>query len=220
MIKDYHPSWASILEHEFAQEYFTQIERKVDEQRHTTTIYPSEENVFQAFKLTTFDQLKVVIIGQDPYHGPNQAHGLAFSVPEGQKIPPSLKNIFTELLTDVEKFPPHHGNLTSWAEQGVLLLNTALTVEAHKAGSHSKIGWHTFTQNIINALSQKKQHLVFILWGNHAQSLEKHIVTNEHLILKSAHPSPLSAHSGFWNNKHFSQSNSYLQQHQLSTINW
>lgn len=215
-----HSSWEPLLEDEFQQAYFQQLAHRIDESRTSNIIFPEEELVFEAFNKTSWTDLKVVIIGQDPYHGPQQAHGLAFSVLPTAKIPPSLRNIYTELLHDMGKLPPTHGYLMHWAEQGVLLLNTALTVEAHKAGSHSKWGWHIFTKNVLQKINEHKSNIVFILWGNHAQSIASHIDTAKHLVLKSAHPSPLSAYNGFWDSKPFSQTNQYLIQHHLTPINW
>lgn len=183
-------------------------------------IYPSHEHIFEAFKQTSFDNVKIVILGQDPYHGEGQAHGLSFSVQKGIKAPPSLVNIFKELKNDLGFETPRHGNLESWAKEGVLLLNTVLTVEAGKAGSHHKKGWEKFTNKIVDILSEHKEHLVFILWGSPAQKKASHVDSSRHLILKSVHPSPLSYYRGFLGSKPFSQANKYLQDHGISPINW
>ena len=185
------------------------------------TCYPPGGLIFNAFNLCPFDQVKVVIIGQDPYHEPGQAMGLSFSVPEGVAMPPSLINIFKEIELDLGKPMPSSGNLTRWAEQGVLLLNATLTVRAHQAASHQRQGWETFTDAAIRALSQQREHLVFILWGGYARSKAALIDRSKHLVLQSVHPSPLSANRGGWfGNHHFSQANHFLQQHHLSPINW
>ena len=182
-------------------------------------IYPSTENIFAALELTSIEQTKVVILGQDPYHGPGQAMGLSFSVPLGMKIPPSLRNIFKELMTDQSMDYPFSGDLTSWAKQGVLLLNTILTVEQKKPGSHAKIGWEEFTNNLIEKLSEESEHIVFLLWGNYAKSKKEFIDSDKHLVLESAHPSPL-ARNKFQGCKHFSLANAYLKEHNKKTIQW
>lgn len=185
------------------------------------TIYPPQQHIFAAFNNTTFNQVKVVIVGQDPYHGDGQANGLSFSVAKGQKIPPSLRNIFKELKQDIPEFEiPQHGDLSEWAKQGVLLLNATLTVEKDRAGSHQKKGWEVFTDEVIKLLSTQKSNLVFILWGKFAQSKAALINDSKHLILKAAHPSPLSVHNGFWECKHFSKTNQYLALHNLPIIKW
>lgn len=204
------------------QDYHTELLNTVAEMRQTTIIYPPQDKVLYALALMPFDEVKVVLLGQDPYHGPNQAHGLSFSVPEGVRTPPSLRNIFKEIQTDIyqgesKKFSP---DLTRWAEQGVLLLNSALTVEAGKAASHKKLGWHKLTDEIVAELSNQREHLVFMLWGRHAQSKRTLIDGDKHLILEAVHPSPLSAKSGFFGCKHFSQANTYLQTHGLTSIEW
>ena len=176
--------------------------------------------MFSAFEHTPFDKVKVVILGQDPYHGPGQAHGLCFSVPNGVKPPPSLMNIFKELKSDIGFAIPANGNLESWANQGVFLLNATLTVRATQAGSHQKQGWEIFTDNVISTLSQNREKLVFILWGRFAHDKEKLIDESKHLILKAAHPSPLSAYSGFWGCKHFSKINEYLKENGITEIDW
>jgi uracil-DNA glycosylase len=190
--------------------------------RETTTVYPPADQVFSALALTPFEAVQVVIVGQDPYHGPGQAHGLAFSVPEDVRTPPSLRNIFKEIRDDVyggesRTFSP---NLTRWAEQGVLLLNAALTVEAGKAGSHRRLGWHRLTDQIIAQVSDQLEHRVFMLWGRHAQSKRQFIDGERHRILAAAHPSPLSAYRGFFGCRHFSQANAYLTQHGGTPIDW
>ncbi len=184
------------------------------------TCYPARENIFAALNSTPFEKVKVVILGQDPYHGPGQAHGLSFSVPKGVKLPPSLVNIFKELSSDLGLSQPSHGNLTSWAAQGVLLLNTTLTVEAGKAGSHHGHGWELFTDKIIQVLSEKKEHVVFILWGSPAQKKAESVDQKKHLLLKSVHPSPLSSYRGFFGSKPFSKTNDYLKSQGIKPIDW
>lgn len=184
------------------------------------TIYPERKNIFHAFDLCDFDDIKVVIIGQDPYHGPNQAHGLCFSVPKGVKKPPSLQNIYKEILSDIGTPIPESGNLERWAKQGVLLLNAILTVRANEPLSHQKKGWENFTNDIIKRISDEKSNVVFLLWGAYAQKKAKLIDENKHLILKSVHPSPLSAYRGFFRCKHFSKTNKYLKKNGLNEIKW
>jgi uracil-DNA glycosylase len=185
------------------------------------SIFPPDPQIFSAFDCTSFNDTRVVIIGQDPYHGTMQAHGLCFSVNKGVKVPPSLKNIYKELKTDIEGFNiPVHGDLSHWAKQGVLLLNATLTVEKDKAGSHHGKGWEEFTDAVIKALSNQKKHVVFILWGKFAQSKAHLIDASKHLVLMAAHPSPFSAYNGFFGCKHFSQTNQYLKQHHLPVVNW
>lgn len=214
-------SWKPILEKEFSKPYFKTIEVFVEnEKKQGKTIYPSEKNIFAAFNFSDFESLKVVILGQDPYHGPNQAHGLSFSVPKGEKIPPSLKNIYKELATDLDFTIPNHGNLEAWAKQGVLLLNAVLTVNASEAASHKKAGWEKFTDHIIETISKEKEHIVFILWGNFAIKKAHFIDEKKHLILKAIHPSPLSAHRGFFGCKHFSKTNRFLKQKEIKPIEW
>lgn len=183
-------------------------------------IYPKTEHIFAALALTPFEKVKVVILGQDPYHGPNQAHGLSFSVPKGERLPPSLRNIFRELHSDLGIAPAESGDLTAWAKQGVLLLNSSLTVEAGKAGSHARIGWEALTDGIIRELSHRREHLVFVLWGAHAQKKAGLIDQGKHLVIESVHPSPLSASRGFFGSRPFSQINAYLQQHGIQAIDW
>lgn len=214
-------SWKTQLEQEFEQSYFVKIvDFLKEEKRKGTIIYPNTADIFTAFKLTPFTQVKVVILGQDPYHNPYQAHGLSFSVQKGIAAPPSLINIFKEINADLGIDIPNTGNLSHWAQQGVLLLNASLTVEAHKPMSHSKIGWHIFTDAVIKKISEQKEHVVFLLWGKFAQSKAPLIDEHKHFILKAAHPSPLSAYNGFWGCKHFSKTNDYLQSKNKKPIDW
>ena len=215
-------TWTDILGQEKQQPYFQQIMQFVESQRATgKTIYPAKQDVFSAFNLTKLEKVKVVILGQDPYHGPNQAHGLCFSVLPGVKTPPSLANMYKELATDISEFViPQHGFLESWAEQGVMLLNTVLTVERAKAHSHAKIGWEQFTDVVIQQLSDHCDELVFLLWGSHAQKKGLVIDKQKHHVLNAPHPSPLSAYRGFFGCKHFSQTNNLLRQQNKSPINW
>ncbi len=202
--------------------YHQELLNKVSELRENHTIYPTSNKIFYALELTPFDKVKVILLGQDPYHGEGQAHGLSFSVPDGTRTPPSLRNIFKEITTDIYEGVPQTSStdLTRWAEQGILLLNAALTVEAKKAGSHKKLGWHKLTDQIVEELSKQREHLVFILWGAHAQSKRSLIDADKHLVLESVHPSPLSAKRGFFGCRHFSQTNAYLEQHGFTPINW
>lgn len=215
-------TWTDILGQEKQQPYFQQIMQFVESERATgKTIYPAKQDVFSAFNLTKLEKVKVVILGQDPYHGPNQAHGLCFSVLPGVKTPPSLANMYKELATDISEFViPQHGFLESWAEQGVMLLNTVLTVEQSKAHSHAKIGWEQFTDIVIQQLSDHCDELVFLLWGSHAQKKGLVIDKQKHHVLNAPHPSPLSAYRGFFGCKHFSQTNNLLRQQNKSPINW
>jgi uracil-DNA glycosylase len=214
-------SWNEVLRAEFEQEYFKNLVQFLKtEKLKGKVIYPEDKSIFNAFNQTPFQQVKVVILGQDPYHGDGQAHGLCFSVQEGIKIPPSLLNIYKEMETDLGKIIPSSGNLLHWAKQGVLMLNASLTVEANLAMSHSKIGWEVFTNRIIELMSQHHTHLVFILWGKFAQEKERLIDASKHCILKAAHPSPLSAHNGFWGSKHFSKTNAYLKSVGKEPIDW
>ncbi|HIF9239712.1 uracil-DNA glycosylase [Photobacterium damselae] len=215
-------SWQNFLQQQQQQEYFEQIQSYVANARQQgKVVYPPEEDVFSAFTATPLDQVKVVILGQDPYHGPDQAHGLSFSVKPGVKTPPSLANMYKELATDIEGFTiPDHGYLQSWAEQGVLLLNTVLTVEQGNAHSHAKIGWETFTDKVIEHIDQECEGVIFLLWGAHAQKKGKKINTQKHHVLKSAHPSPLSAYRGFFGCQHFSQTNTLLQAMNKTPITW
>ena len=213
-------SWKEQLKEEFEKVYFQELTSFVREEYRTQTIYPPGSLIFNAFNLCPFNKTKVVIIGQDPYHGPNQAHGLCFSVNDGVAFPPSLNNIFKEIKNDLNIPVPSSGNLTRWAEQGVLLLNATLTVRAGQAGSHQNKGWEQFTDAVIRLLAESKEHLVFILWGAYAQKKGAFINRNKHLVLEAVHPSPLAAHRGFWNKHHFSKTNHYLEQQGESPIQW
>ncbi len=212
-------SWDLILKEEFESPYMQKLKDFLKNQRATHTVYPKKTEVFNAFKLTPFENVKVVILGQDPYHGANQAHGLSFSVNYGIKIPPSLANIYKELKTDINFTIPSHGNLTSWANQGVLLLNATLTVRAGEPGSHQKQGWEQFTDAVIKLISDKKENCVFLLWGNFAKSKINLIDLEKHLVLTAAHPSPLAG-GAFFGSKHFSKTNDYLKSKNISPINW
>lgn len=214
-------SWKEILKDEFAKPYFAQIVQFLKTEKASgKTVYPQGPDIFNAFLYTPFRQTKVVILGQDPYHNPGQAHGLSFSVQDGVAPPPSLVNIYKEIQSDLQIPLPSSGNLSKWAQQGVLLLNAALTVEAHRPMSHSNIGWHHFTDAVISRLSVQKENLVFLLWGKFAQSKSSLIDNSRHLVLKAAHPSPLSAHNGFFGCRHFSRCNEWLVSKQLSAIDW
>ena len=213
-------SWKKELAKEFEKDYFIKLTDFVREEYRTTKVYPPGNLIFNAFNLCPFDKVKVVIIGQDPYHGPSQAHGLCFSVNDGVKFPPSLQNIFKEIKSDIGTPIPLTGNLTRWANQGVLLLNATLTVREHQAGSHQKKGWEEFTDAAIRSLAQEREHLVFILWGSYAQKKGAFIDRNKHLVLASAHPSPLSAYNGFFGNRHFSLTNQYLIENGVTPIEW
>jgi uracil-DNA glycosylase len=213
-------SWKQVLQSEFDKPYFEQLTTFVRNEYSTKTIYPPGNLIFNAFDSCPFDNVKVVIIGQDPYHGPGQAHGLCFSVNDGVSFPPSLENIFKEIERDLGLPAPKTGNLTRWANQGVLLLNATLTVRANQAGSHQGKGWETFTDAVIRILSEKCEHIVFMLWGNYAQQKGAIINTKKHLVLKTVHPSPLSAYRGFIGCGHFSAANKYLLEKSKKTINW
>ncbi len=213
-------SWKQRLQTEFDQSYFEQLTRFVHQEYATHTVYPPGKQIFAAFDSCPFEQVKVVILGQDPYHEPRQAHGLCFSVNDGIPFPPSLQNIFKEIESDLGIPVPASGNLTRWAQQGVLLLNATLTVRAHQAASHQGKGWETFTDAVIHKLAEEREHLVFILWGSYAQRKGEFIDSRRHLVLKSPHPSPLSAHRGFFGNHHFSQANRYLASHGITPIQW
>lgn len=213
-------SWKSVLQTEFEKPYFTQLREWVRGRYNSTTVYPPAKLIFQAFDLCPFDEVKVVILGQDPYHGPGQAHGLCFSVLDGVPFPPSLQNIFKEIQDDVGKPIPKSGDLSYLAKQGVFLLNATLTVEKDKAGSHQNQGWEIFTDAVIKILAEQKSNLVFLLWGAFAGKKESLIPPNKHLVLKSAHPSPLSAYRGFLGNKHFSKTNEYLLKVRKKPIDW
>ncbi len=213
-------SWKSKLESEFQKPYFDKLSQFVKEEYQTQVIYPPGKEIFRAFDCAHFDHLKVVIIGQDPYHGPGQANGLCFSVSEGVTMPPSLKNIFKEIYSDLGKPIPKSGELERWANQGVLLLNATLTVRASAPGSHQKKGWETFTDAVIKEISDQKNNMVFLLWGAYAQKKGEIIDRNKHLVLMSAHPSPFSADRGFFGCKHFSKTNEYLKSKGLKEIDW
>ena len=213
------PSWQTILSDEIQKPYFKDLMKAVDDEYQNHTCFPPKELLFAAFDFCSIEDLKVVIIGQDPYHGPNQAHGLSFSVNYGVKTPPSLANIYKELKTDISFNVPSHGNLTTWATQGVLLLNATLTVRAGEPGSHHKKGWETFTDTVIKLISDKKKHCVFLLWGNFAKNKAHLIDLEEHLVLTAAHPSPLAG-GAFYGSKHFSKTNEYLISKQLEPIKW
>jgi uracil-DNA glycosylase len=212
--------WKSKLKGEFDKEYFVRLTNFVREEYMQSAVYPPGSLIFNAFDLCPFNKVKAVILGQDPYHGPGQAHGLCFSVREGIEFPPSLVNIFKEIESDLGISQPVSGNLSRWADQGVLLLNATLTVRAHLAGSHQKKGWEEFTDNVIKILNNEKKSLVFFLWGAYAQKKGESIDRTKHLVLESVHPSPLSASRGFFGNKHFSKCNDYLKQNGISPINW
>lgn len=214
-------SWKKHLEAEFGKAYFEELTDFVKKEYASKTVYPAPKNIFRAFELTPFDKVKVVILGQDPYHGPKQAIGLSFAVDEGMRNPPSLQNIFKEIESDLGK-PLEHtsGDLTRWAEQGVLLLNATLTVRGGAAGSHQGKGWEEFTDAVIQALSDGREHLVFILWGNYARAKGARIDRSKHLVIESAHPSPFSAANGFFGSKPFSKANAYLEQHGEKPIDW
>ncbi len=215
-------SWKKVLHGEFEQDYMMQLRNFLQKAKaEGKTLYPAGKNIFNAFQHTPFDKVKVVILGQDPYHGPNQAHGLSFSVQKGVQLPPSLQNIFKELMVEFSDFKyPAHGDLTQWADQGVLLLNATLTVEAHRAGSHQKQGWEKFTDKVIQLLSEKRSGIVFLLWGRYAQAKADLIDTGKHFVLTSAHPSPFSAHNGFFGNNHFRQTNAILEKEGKEVIDW
>jgi uracil-DNA glycosylase len=215
------PSWKEHLQKEFSRDYFQQVVLHLKTERATgATIYPPGQQIFNAFELTPFAKVKAVIIGQDPYHGPGQAHGLSFSVQNGVASPPSLQNIFKELHTDLGMPIPKHGNLTKWAKQGVLLLNAVLTVRAKEPGSHAKIGWMNFTDAVIKTISDQKENVVFMLWGRFAHEKQVLIDETKHNVLKAAHPSPLSAHNGFFGCKHFSITNELLVKNKIEPIDW
>lgn len=212
--------WKACLQEEFDKPYFERLTQFVRQEYATTTVYPPGALIFNAFNLCPFDQVRVVIIGQDPYHGPGQAHGLCFSVNDGIPFPPSLVNIFKEVQDDLGTPVPPTGNLSRWARQGVLLLNATLTVRAHQAGSHQRQGWEEFTDAVIRVLNERRDHLVFILWGSYAQKKGAFIDRSRHLVLSSAHPSPLSAYHGFFGNRHFSRANQYLVEHGETPVQW
>ena len=213
-------SWNKILKEEFNSQYFIELKEFLVEEKKKHNIYPPGRLIFNAFNRTPFEKVKVVLLGQDPYHGKGQAHGLCFSVPSGISQPPSLVNIFKELKNDLNVSFPTHGNLEKWADQGVFLLNATLTVRATQPGSHQNKGWETFTDSVIKKISEKRAGIIFLLWGKYAQAKESLIDTNKHYILKAAHPSPYSADYGFFGCKHFSKTNNILSRHGLSTIDW
>lgn len=213
-------SWKKVLSDEFEKPYFKELASFVREEYLNKKIYPAPKDILRAFELCPFEKVKVVILGQDPYHGAKQANGLSFAVHEDIALPPSLKNIFKEIESDTGTKPKAHGDLVRWAEQGVLLLNATLTVRASTPGSHQKKGWEEFTDAVIKKLSDEREHLVFMLWGNYAKNKGAFIDRSKHLVLESAHPSPFSADSGFFGNKHFSKANEYLKENDLQEIDW
>ena len=214
-------SWRKRLQVDFDAEYMFELRDFLREQKLLgKTVYPSKDEIFAALNATPFDAVKIVILGQDPYHGPGQAHGLCFSVRQNVPVPPSLRNIYKELAADINFLPPKHGCLNEWAQQGVLLLNSVLTVEGNLAASHKDIGWEKFTDSIVSHLNDKAENIVFILWGNYAQKKGAMIDRARHLVLESPHPSPLSASRGFYGNHHFSKSNEYLRAHDVAAIDW
>ncbi len=213
-------SWREKLAGEFDKEYYKKLILFLRDEEQSNTIFPPKKERFNAYNTTPFENVKVVILGQDPYHGTGQAHGLSFSVKAAQALPPSLKNIYKELVDDIGCDMPKRGDLTSWAEQGVFLLNAVLSVQASSAGSHQQRGWEPFTDATIKLLSDEREHLVFILWGKSAQSKEKLIDTNKHLVLKAPHPSPLSSYRGFFGSKPFSKTNAYLRTNGITPIDW
>jgi len=209
-------SWKKVLEGEFEKNYFTHLAEFIKAEYKSSTIYPPPKFIFRAFDLTPFDKVKVVILGQDPYHGDGQANGLAFAVAQGVRPPPSLQNIYKKIKSDLNCV----GDINQWPSQGVLLLNSTLTVQAHQAGSHQNIGWEKFTGAVIRTLSEQKDHLVFILWGNYAKQKGQVIDTSKHLVISSPHPSPFSAYTGFFGSRPFSKCNAYLESHSLAPIDW
>jgi len=213
-------SWRERLKDEFGKDYFQALVSFVKQAYTTSTVYPKGKEIFNAFNKTPFDQVKVVILGQDPYHEPNQAHGLCFSVNDGIPIPPSLQNIYKEIESDLGITSPASGNLERWANQGILLLNATLTVQAHRAGFHQNKGWEQFTDAVIHRLAEEKEQLVFILWGSYAQKKGSFIDSSKHLVIKSPHPSPLSAYRGFFGSRPFSKTNQYLSEHNIAPISW
>lgn len=217
-----HDSWKKVLADEFEKEYFQTLSKRVHAAYLSKAVFPAPKLIFNAFAHCPYDKVRVVILGQDPYHGPGQAHGLSFSVPDGVRIPPSLRNIYRELESDmgIKQSYPYSGNLEHWADQGVLLLNSTLTVEEGNAGSHQGIGWEQFTDTVIQKISDSNQRVVFMLWGKYAQEKGKNIDYTKHLVLQAPHPSPFSAHNGFFGCKHFSKANAYLQKHRQKKIDW
>ena len=220
MIVNIEPSWATALSQEIEKPYFATLSSTIRQAYLTGPVYPPPKLVLNAFNLCPFADVQVVILGQDPYHGPGQAHGLSFSVPDGIKNPPSLKNIYKELATDIGVLPRTSGNLEAWAKQGVLLLNATLTVLPGQPGSHQGLGWETFTDAVIAKIANEKKHVVFILWGKYAQAKKSLIDETKHLIIESPHPSPFSAHTGFFGSRPFSRTNEYLTKHGIAPIQW
>ena len=212
--------WDEVIGDEFRKDYYLVLRAFLKEEYATRTVYPDMYRIFNALKSTPYSQVKAVILGQDPYHGPGQAHGLCFSVQPGVQPPPSLQNIFKELQSDLGIVPPKDGTLTKWAERGVLMLNTTLTVRRGQATSHKNLGWTTFTDHIIEKLNEHEQPIVFLLWGGNARSKKKLITAPQHLVLESVHPSPLSAYNGFFGCKHFSKCNAFLEAHGIDPIDW
>ncbi|MDD6879047.1 MAG: uracil-DNA glycosylase [bacterium] len=212
--------WDKILKDEINKTYFAELLNKIKKEYNNKIIYPKENHIFRAFRLTPYSNTKVVILGQDPYHGANQAEGLSFSVKKGIPMPPSLQNIFKELKNDLGYDVPKCGSLIKWAEEGVLLLNSVLTVEANKAASHKMIGWETFTDSVIKKLNEKETPVVFILWGSFAKKKKQYITNPKHYIIESSHPSPLSAYNGFFGSKPFSKTNIFLRKNRIEPINW
>ena len=213
-------SWDDVLSEEFEKEYYIKLREFLKEEYTNHTVYPDMYNIFNALKFTPYDEVKAVIIGQDPYHEPGQAQGLCFSVPKGVKVPPSLVNIYKEMKHDLGIEPPAHGNLETWARRGVLLLNAVLTVRAHEANSHKGKGWEVFTDRVIELLNEREKPIVFILWGANAKAKEALITNPQHKILTGAHPSPLSAHNGFWGGNYFSRTNEFLFANNMEPIDW
>ncbi|MCY7736540.1 uracil-DNA glycosylase [Bacillus safensis] len=213
-------SWWAVMKSEFEHPYYQELREWMKEEYRTQTVFPKPDDVYRALHLTSYEKVKVVILGQDPYHGPGQAHGLSFSVQPGVKHPPSLRNIFQELKDDLGCPVPNHGSLVSWAEQGVLLLNTVLTVRKGEANSHKGKGWERVTDRVIDVLNERDQPVVFVLWGRHAQNKKERIDQNKHYIIESPHPSPFSARNGFFGSRPFSKVNTYLKQMGLEEINW
>ena len=221
MLSPLNEDWSEVLKPELEAPYFKELSEYVEEEYKSNQCFPQKNKIFAALNNCSFDNVKVVIIGQDPYHKPHLANGLCFSVNSGMPIPASLKNIFTELGTDFNAIPPVNGNLISWAKQGVLLLNATLSVRVHKAGSHQKKGWEQFTDAIIEKISDKKENIVFMLWGGYAKNKGEKIDRSKHCVLETGHPSPLSANRGYWfGNKHFSKCNSYLEEKNKQKIDW
>jgi uracil-DNA glycosylase len=215
-----HESWRNVLSDEFSSPYFQRLKDFLVEEKKNHLVYPAGAHIFEAFNRTPFDKVKIVILGQDPYHGEGQAHGLCFSVPSGISFPPSLQNIFRELQTDTGIPYPKTGDLSRWAEQGVLLVNATLTVRANQAGSHQRKGWEEFTDAVIRKLSEQREHLVFLLWGNFAGNKKILIDLNKHFVLEAPHPSPLSAYRGFFGCKHFTMANEILAENEIAPVDW